>query len=56
MDCIQIRDIKVFVEAQKTLKEMSTDSDGIREGTVLPVPINDEPVTSVRKKKSNRRR
>ncbi|KAL1188465.1 BRAP2 RING ZnF UBP domain-containing protein 1 [Cardamine amara subsp. amara] len=53
----QIRDIKVFVEAQKTLKNMSSDLDGIREGTVLPVPIKDEPVSSVRRqKKSNRRK
>ncbi|CAN8251811.1 unnamed protein product [Cochlearia groenlandica] len=55
----QIRDIKVFVEAQKTLKKMPLDSDGIRGGTVLPVPINNEPVSSARrqhKKKSNRRK
>ncbi|KAJ0231313.1 hypothetical protein HA466_0299780 [Hirschfeldia incana] len=51
----QIRDIRVFVEAQKTLKNMSSDSDGIREGTVLPVPINEEPVRR-QKKKSNRRK
>ncbi|KAF2610924.1 hypothetical protein F2Q70_00010973 [Brassica cretica] len=51
----QIRDISVFVEAQKTLKNMSSDSDGIREGTVLPVPINQEPVRR-QKKKSNRRK
>ncbi|ESQ31592.1 hypothetical protein EUTSA_v10004093mg [Eutrema salsugineum] len=50
----QIRDIRVFVEAQKTLKKMSSDSDGIREGTILPVPINDEPVR--KQKKSNRRK
>uniref|UniRef100_A0A1J3HBD2 BRCA1-associated protein n=1 Tax=Noccaea caerulescens TaxID=107243 RepID=A0A1J3HBD2_NOCCA len=50
----QVRDIKVFVEAQKTLKKMTSDSDGIRQGTVLPVPINDEPVR--KQKKSNRRK
>ncbi|KAL0862946.1 hypothetical protein Bca101_042064 [Brassica carinata] len=50
----QIRDIKVFVEAQKTLKNMTSDSDGIREGTVLPVPINEKPVR--KQKKSNRRK
>ncbi|KAG7570135.1 BRCA1-associated 2 [Arabidopsis thaliana x Arabidopsis arenosa] len=53
----QIRDITVFIEAKKTLKKMSSDSDGIREGTVLPVPINAEPVSSVRRqKKPNRRK
>jgi BRCA1-associated protein len=53
----QIRDITVFIEAKKTLKKMSSDTDGIREGTVLPVPISPEPVSSVRRqKKSNRRK
>ncbi|KFK25756.1 hypothetical protein AALP_AA8G155400 [Arabis alpina] len=52
----QFRDVKVFVEAQKTLKNMSSDSDGIREGTVLPVSINEEPVSAVRRKKKSDRR
>ncbi|KAE8654511.1 topless-related protein 4-like [Hibiscus syriacus] len=33
----QIRDLKVYIEAQKTLVDV-TDSDCIRGGTVLPVP------------------
>ncbi|XP_010541914.1 PREDICTED: BRCA1-associated protein [Tarenaya hassleriana] len=51
----QIRDIRIFIEAQKTLKNMP-DSDGIREGTVLPIPRNESSASSRKQKKSGRRR
>lgn len=36
---MQIRDLKVYLEAQKTLSNM-TDSDGVRGGTILPIQAN----------------
>lgn len=52
----QIRDIKIFLEAQKTIDKMS-DSNGIKEGTVLPVAYEQSsPGHSKRNKKSGRRR
>ncbi|OMO81163.1 Zinc finger, UBP-type [Corchorus capsularis] len=52
----QIRDIKVYIEAQKTLKDM-TDSDGIKGGTLLPVPPTQSSSANTKKhKKSGRRR
>ncbi|KAE8669041.1 WD repeat-containing protein 11-like isoform X2 [Hibiscus syriacus] len=51
----QIRDLKVYIEAQKTLVDM-TDSDSIRGGTVLPVPsAQSSSANSRRHKKSGRR-
>ncbi|KAA8535127.1 hypothetical protein F0562_030130 [Nyssa sinensis] len=52
----QIRDLKVYVEAQKTLANM-TDSDGIKGGTLLPVEHNQSsPANPKRRTKSHRRR
>ncbi|OMO57764.1 BRCA1-associated 2 [Corchorus olitorius] len=52
----QIRDIKVYIEAQKTLKDM-TESDGIKGGTLLPVPLTQSSLANTKKhKKSGRRR
>ncbi|KAL6274856.1 hypothetical protein ACE6H2_025548 [Prunus campanulata] len=53
----QIRDLTVYIEAQKTLKDM-TDSDGIKGGTLLPVPSSKQssPANSRRQTKSGRRR
>ncbi|KAK6248373.1 hypothetical protein QUC31_019938 [Theobroma cacao] len=52
----QIRDLKVYIEAQKTLIDM-TDSDGIRGGTLLPVPQTQSSLANTRRnKKSSRRR
>ncbi|RDY09616.1 BRCA1-associated protein [Mucuna pruriens] len=52
----QIRDIKIFLEAQKTIDKMS-DSNGIKEGTVLPVAYEQSsPGHSKRNRKSGRRR
>ncbi|XP_027330148.1 BRCA1-associated protein isoform X1 [Abrus precatorius] len=52
----QIRDIKIFLEAQKTIDKMS-DSNGIKEGTVLPVSYEQSlPGNSKRNRKSGRRR
>ncbi|RZC50447.1 hypothetical protein C5167_018873 [Papaver somniferum] len=53
----QIRDLTVYVEAQKTLAKL-TDSDGIKGGTVLPVPLQQQsslPNTK-RRSKTNKRR
>ncbi|XP_039166209.1 BRAP2 RING ZnF UBP domain-containing protein 1-like isoform X2 [Eucalyptus grandis] len=50
----QIRDLKVYIGAQKTLDKMN-DEDGVKGGTLLPVPL--EQSTSARKsKKPSRRR
>ncbi|KAF8015144.1 hypothetical protein BT93_H0827 [Corymbia citriodora subsp. variegata] len=50
----QIRDLKVYIGAQKTLDKMN-DKDGIKGGTLLPVPL--EQSTPARKsKKPGRRR
>ncbi|XP_073219992.1 BRAP2 RING ZnF UBP domain-containing protein 1 isoform X2 [Cicer arietinum] len=53
----QIRDIRIFLEAQKTIEKMS-DSNGIKEGTVLPMMAHEQssPAKSKRNKKSGRRR
>ncbi|QCD80636.1 BRCA1-associated protein [Vigna unguiculata] len=51
----QIRDIKIFLEAQKTIDKMS-DSNGIKDGTVLPVAYESSPGHRKRNKKSGRRR
>ncbi|BBH08508.1 zinc finger ubiquitin-hydrolase domain-containing protein [Prunus dulcis] len=53
----QIRDLTVYIEAQKTLKDM-TDSDGIKGGTLLPVPSSKQssPANSRRQTKFGRRR
>lgn len=51
----QIRDITVYIEAQKTLGNMA-DSDGIRGGTALPVPsMPHSSANNRRQKKSGRR-
>ncbi|PON63186.1 43kDa postsynaptic protein [Parasponia andersonii] len=52
----QIRDLSVYIEAQKTLSDM-TDSDGIKGGTLLPVPSKQSSPSNTRKQtKSGRRR
>ncbi|XP_059635127.1 BRAP2 RING ZnF UBP domain-containing protein 1 [Cornus florida] len=52
----QIRDLKVYVEAQRTLANM-TDSDDIKGGTLLPVQSNQAtPANSRRRTKLSRRR
>ncbi|ESW27025.1 hypothetical protein PHAVU_003G167400 [Phaseolus vulgaris] len=52
----QIRDIKIFLQAQKTIDKMS-DSNGIKDGTVLPVAYEQSsPSPSKRNRKSGRRR
>ncbi|CAI0389260.1 unnamed protein product [Linum tenue] len=52
----QIRDLTVYLEAQKTLNKMTDPSD-IREGTLLPVPLKQSsPAKAKRNAKSNRRR
>ncbi|XP_059432422.1 BRAP2 RING ZnF UBP domain-containing protein 1 isoform X1 [Corylus avellana] len=52
----QIRDLTVYLEAQKTLGNMS-DADGIREGTLLPLPNKQtSPTNRKRQTKSGRRR
>ncbi|KAJ0089962.1 hypothetical protein Patl1_13059 [Pistacia atlantica] len=52
----QIRDLTVYLEAQKTL-DHTTDSDGIKGGTVLPVSYDQSSSPNNRRhKKSGRRR
>ncbi|MBA0604281.1 hypothetical protein Godav_016953, partial [Gossypium davidsonii] len=52
----QVRDLKVYIEAQKTLTDM-TGSDSIKGGTVLPVPSTQSSSTNTRRhKKAGRRR
>lgn len=52
----QVRDLKVYIEAQKTLTDM-TDSNSIKGGTVLPVPSTQSSSTNTRRhKKAGRRR
>ncbi|KAL6531697.1 hypothetical protein OROMI_028060 [Orobanche minor] len=54
----QIRDLKVYVEAQRMVKNMA-ESDGIRGGTVLPVEPNQSssgPGNPKRRTKSGKRR
>ncbi|KAG7030373.1 BRCA1-associated protein, partial [Cucurbita argyrosperma subsp. argyrosperma] len=51
----QIRDLTVYIEAQKTLNKI-TGSDDIKGGTVLPVPAKESSPSSGRKKKGSRRR
>ncbi|KAK7292049.1 hypothetical protein RIF29_07690 [Crotalaria pallida] len=53
----QIRDIKIFLQAQKTIEKMS-DSNGIKDGTVLPVAYEQSSPSnnSKRNRKSGRRR
>lgn len=52
----QIRDLTVYLEAQKTVGGM-TNSDDIRGGTLLPVPLRESsPASTKRHTKSNRRR
>ncbi|KAF8393180.1 hypothetical protein HHK36_021421 [Tetracentron sinense] len=50
----QIRDLTVYIEAQRTLDNM-TDSDDIKGGTLLPVPLQSLANTK-RSTKTNRRR
>ncbi|XP_022999396.1 BRCA1-associated protein [Cucurbita maxima] len=50
----QIRDLTVYIEAQKTLNKI-TDSDDIKGGTLLPVPAKESSPSSGRKKGSRRR-
>lgn len=51
-----MRDLTVYIEAQKTLSDM-TDSDGIKGGTLLPVPLKQSSPANARKQtKSGRRR
>ncbi|GLT86171.1 hypothetical protein SLE2022_043280 [Rubroshorea leprosula] len=51
----QIRDLTVYIEAQKKLGDM-TDSDGIRGGTILPVPATQQSSANNRKQKKLGRR
>jgi len=52
----QIRDLTIYMEAQKTLGNM-TDSDGIRDGTLLPLSYKQSsPANSRRHTKAGRRR
>ncbi|KAM6580109.1 hypothetical protein CsatA_003883 [Cannabis sativa] len=52
----QIRDLSVYLEAQKALKSMK-DTDGIKGGTVLPVPSKQPSSSNTRKQmKSGRKR
>lgn len=52
----QIRDLRVYVEAQKTLDTMA-DLKDVRGGTLLPVPLTQStPVSAKRNLKSSRRR
>lgn len=52
----QIRDLKIYIEAQKKLSSI-TDSDGIKGGTLLPVPeMQSSPTTNKRRTKPGRRR
>lgn len=52
----QIRDLKIYIEAQRTLSGM-TDSDDIKGGTLLPVQSNQSsPGTPKRRTKSGRKR
>lgn len=52
----QIRDITIFLQAQKTIDKMS-DSNGIKEGTVLPVAHEQpSPGNSKKNRKSGRKR
>lgn len=52
----QIRDLKMYIGAQKTLATM-TDTDGIRGGTILPVQSNvSSAANPKRRTKSSRRR
>ena len=53
---IQVRDITVYIQAQKALSNMS-DSDEIRSGSVLPMPPQPASSTKARRSsKMNRRR
>lgn len=52
---LQIRDLTVYIEAQKTLNNI-TDSDDIKGGTLLPVPTKESSPGNGRKKKGSRRR
>jgi len=52
----QIRDLKIYIEAQKKLSSI-TDSDGIKGGTLLPVPeMQSSPTPNKRRTKLGRRR
>lgn len=52
----QIRDLTVYAQAQRAVNKM-TDSDGIKGGTVLPVPLQQSSAAnSKRRSKNNRRR
>lgn len=52
----QIRDMTVYIEAQKKVAAMS-DLDGIKDGTILPVQYNSSPsANSKRRTKSSRKR
>ncbi|XP_010687940.2 BRAP2 RING ZnF UBP domain-containing protein 1 isoform X2 [Beta vulgaris subsp. vulgaris] len=52
----QIRDLKIYIEAQRKFGSI-TDSDGIKGGTVLPVPqMQSTPANTKRRVKSGRHR
>ncbi|GFS40903.1 zinc finger (ubiquitin-hydrolase) domain-containing protein [Actinidia rufa] len=52
----QIRDLKVYFEAQRTVATM-TDSDGVKGGTLLPVQSTpSSPTNPKRRRKTSRRR
>ncbi|KAF6158228.1 hypothetical protein GIB67_015022 [Kingdonia uniflora] len=52
----QIRDLTIYVQAQKTVAKM-TDSENIKGGTVLPVPLQQSSsANSKSRNKTNRRR
>lgn len=52
----QIRDLTVYIEAQKTLSDM-TNADDIKGGTLLPVPSKQSSSAKTRRQiKSSRRR
>lgn len=51
----QIRDLTVYVQAQRTLNKMA-DSDGVKGGTVLPVPLQQSVSANPKKRSKNNRR
>ncbi|KAI4335693.1 hypothetical protein L6164_014316 [Bauhinia variegata] len=51
----QIRDLKIYIQAQKTINKME-DSNGIKEGTLLPVAYQQPSGNTRRNRKSSRRR
>ncbi|GMH27309.1 hypothetical protein Nepgr_029152 [Nepenthes gracilis] len=49
----QIRDLKIYIEAQRTLNN-TTNSDDIKGGTLLPVPLKPPPSSSNSKRRHGR--